>query len=113
MKPEELCEYAAKDILNLNTTYRIDFDGGRTDVYVTSSGREYCEIGDWHPDTDYTQLRMVEEAVGHPFQLSQERRGDPFEVLAYDYFAKPVKNDSELLARLELAVLCHKEAQGE
>ena len=112
MKPEELCEYAATEILGRKRVYKAH-ESLLQWYYEGADGEFKCRLRDWTPHLDYTQLRMVEEAVGHNFLLVKNESGYRIGTIFNDKKIEVLGKDEEILARLEMAVLCHKEAQGE
>jgi hypothetical protein len=103
-------EYAATEIMGweLSSKPILQIDGERYYEYQ-GDGAHYVIQDSWLPDSNYEQLRLVEERVGHvPAITIIDGTWRVFTVLNDTTIM--VDNESERAARLELARKCHEEA---
>lgn len=104
---KELRRYAAEEVMGWQDW--LHSDGPRSYEFWSDGKREIMRQDAWHPDTDYDQLRMVEEKVGvFPMVVYRPKFKD---VWCEDNcsLTEGCHDKSELLARLRLACIVHQE----
>jgi hypothetical protein len=109
-------EYAATEIMGWEAEDCRSLNG----MYYTKDGFIINSVSQWLPDSNYSQLRLVEDKVyggtkiehgvsfiGNKLEKSETYASGTPEL---DEAILPLTQDEEIPARLELAVKCHRQS---